>query len=638
MPYRSEPGQLTCVWRTPPQEQIFILSRAVQQSPNAILIARADGVIEYVNPSFTLLTGYTAEEVVGEHPPLSLGEGVSAQYRGLRGVLRDGRDWRGEMRGKKKNGERYWAQETITPINSPEGKITHFLVIRQDITQQKIDRQALEESEHRFRQVADMTGEWLWEQDPEGRYLYSSSAVKDILGYRPEEMIGKRQLDFVAKEEKAQGTVEFPDLFEQGLGFSRLLNCYIHKDGHKVYTESTGAPQFDRKGRLSKWRGVDRNVTARKRREDELRLRHRAIEAASVGISIIDAVPGFPISYVNSALCRMTGYGQEDLLGRGLTVLQGPDPDPAAVAKIVGALAHGRECEVLLKNYRKDGTAFWNELLLSPVRDEEGRLTHYIGVQTDVTERRRAEEQQRELDLARQIQLSLLPKDPLVLPNVQVFGACVPASHVGGDYFDYFRVRDFLDIVIADVSGHSVGSALIMAEARSLLKVEARRAKNAKEHGPGETLALLNELLYEDLDGAGSFISLFYLRYHPQNRFVRYASAGHNPPLLLRAHAPACEPLDADGMILGVERDVEFEEKALSLGPGDRLLLYTDGIVEARNEAGEFFGTHRLCRLFVSCRNLPPRDLVGTILGELLAFGAGAAYEDDVTLIVAEVT
>jgi sigma-B regulation protein RsbU (phosphoserine phosphatase) len=543
------------------------------------------------------------------------------------------------MHGKKKSGEPYWAEETITPIHNAEGKITHFLVIRQDITRQKLDRQALEESEQRFRQVADMTGEWLWEQDPEGRYLYSSAAAKDILGYRPEEMIGRHCRDFLAEEERADRAALFNGAVEPGLGFCRLLNCYLHKDGHKVYTESTGAPLFDRKGRLLKWRGVDHNITARKRREDELRLRNRAIEAASVGISILDAVPPrFPVIYANSALCRMTGYGKDEMIGCDLRLLQGPDTDPAEVAKIADALAGGRECEVLLKNYRRDGTAFWNELLISPVHDEAGRLTHYIGVQADVTERLHAEEQRRELDIARQIQFSLLPKAPLSLPGAEVFGACVPARQVGGDYFDYFLVRDCLDIVIADVSGHSVGSALIMAEARSLLKAEAHRAKNGADHGPGEILAALNELLYEDLDGADSFISMFYLRYNPQSRQLRYANAGHNPPLLLRAAAPSCELMDAEGMILGVQRGVAFEEMALELVPGDRLLLYTDGIVEARDESGGFFGTGRLNRLFSSGRALTPRATVESIQAELLTFSAGAAYEDDVTLIVTQVT
>ena len=638
MPQRPAHGPLDFVARTPTQDQIYILSRAVQQSPNAILIARADGVIEYINPSFTELTGYAPQEIVGDQSPFSLGGGLSAQYRGLRGILREGRDWRGEVRGKRKNGKQYWAHETITPIHNLEGMITHYLVIRQDITQQKLDRQALEESEERFRQVAEMTGEWLWEFDLEGRYLISSAAAKNILGYKPEEMVGKRYLDFLAEEDKAAETAEFRGLVEQGQGFCRVLNCYRHKDGHKVYTESTAEPLFDRKGRLLKWRGVDHNITARKRFEDELRQRNRAIEAASVGISIADATQaGYPVIYVNPALCKITGYGREDLVGHSLRMLQGNETDPVAVVKIFRALLRARECEVTVKNYRKDGTAFWNELIISPVRDEAGRLTHYICIHADVTKRRIAEEQWRELDIARQIQLSLLPKLPLKLPYAQVYGVCVPASHVGGDYFDYFPVREDLDVVIADVSGHGMGSALIMAEARSTLKAEARRKKNGVEHGPADTLRALNELLFEDLDGADLFISLFYLRYSPQTQQLRYASAGHNPPFLLRRAAPACEPLDAEGMVLGVKKQVEFEDTTLGLMPGDRLLLYTDGIVEARDESGEFFGTQRLCRLFASCRELPPQSVVESILDELSLF-RGDAYEDDVTLVVVQVT
>lgn len=635
MPERHLLGNIEFVARSSAQEQIYILTRAVQQSPNAILIARADGVIEYINPSFTRLTGFSPEEVVGDESPFSLGGGLSAQYRGLRGILREGREWRGEVRGKRKNGELYWAHETITPINNLDGIITHYLVIRLDITQQKRDRQALVESEARFRQVAEMTGEWLWELDPDGRYLISSAAVKDILGYKPEEMIGRHYSDFLSEEESTVCTVGFLSLIDLGRGFCRVINCYQHKDGGKVYTESTGEPLFDRRGRLLKWRGVDHNITGRKRYEDELRQRNRAMEAASVGISISDAtIPGYPVTYVNPALCKITGYGREELKGQSLKLLQGPDTHPAAVEKIFNALLHQQECEVTLKNYRKDGSIFWNELIISPVRDEEGRLTHYISIHADVTERRLAEEQRHELDMARNIQRSLLPKCPLTLPNVQVFGICLPASHVGGDYFDYFTVGEDLDVIISDVSGHSMGSALIMAEARSTLKAEARRKKKALGHGPSETLQALNELLFEDLDGADLFISLFYLRYNSQTRQLRYASAGHNQPFLLRRFAQSCELLDADGMVLGVLKDVRFEQKTLDLLPGDQILLYTDGIVESRNEAGEFFGTPRLGRLFASCAGLTPQEAVDAIMLELSQFRGADGYEDDVTLVV----
>lgn len=639
MSHRLSPGKFEFSARKLAQEQLFILSRAVQQSPNAIMIARAEGVIEYVNPSFTRLTGYTLDEVVAGEADVSFGEMMSGQYDGLWGVLREGRDWRGEVMGRRKNGETFWALESITPIHSPEGRITHLLVIRQDITQQKKDQKALQESEERFRQVAEMTGEWLWEQDPEGFYIYCSAAVQDILGYSPAEMIGKRYLDFRDEDEKARDLAALPGLIEMGNGFCRLLNCYINKAGHRVYTESTGAPLYDSSGCLVKWRGVDHDITARKRYEDELRLRNRAIEAANVGIGIMDASAlSFPVIYANRALCSITGYEVSELVGSNLSILQGPDTDRLAFKKIINALDNGRSCEVTLKSYRKNGSMFWNQLLISPVKDELGRLTHFIAIQTDVTEKRRAEEQRHELEFARQIQLSLFPKAPLQLPGAQVFGFCVPANHVGGDYFDYFLMREYLDIVVADVAGHSVGSALIMAEARSSLKAEARRPNNGVDHGPGQALAELNDLLFEDLNRAETFISMFYMRYNPQTRQLRFASAGHNPPLLLREGARVCEPLDTEGMILGVVREVVFEEAALALAMGDRLLLYTDGIVEAQNEFGEFYGTRRLCQLFVDCRDGTPQEVVEEILADLHAFLAETPCSDDVTLVVAQIT
>ena len=196
--------------------------------------------------------------------------------------------------------------------------------------------------------------------------------------------------------------------------FHRLVNRYRHKDGHEVYTESTGAPIFDEQGKLIKWRGVDHDITARKAFEDALRVRDRAIEATHVGIVIADAqAQGNPNIYVNPALSRITGYSREELLRQNMRLLQGPDTDPAAVEQIRQAINTGRSCEVVLKNYRKEGAPFWNELLISPVVDDTGKLTHYIGIQTDVTERRRAEESRHELEIAKHIQLSLLPDAPL---------------------------------------------------------------------------------------------------------------------------------------------------------------------------------------------------------------------------------
>ncbi len=419
--------------------------------------------------------------------------------------------------------------------------------------------------------------------------------------------------------------------------FTRLVNRYRHKDGRSVYTESTGAPILDEQGRLVKWRGVDHDITARKAYIDALRVRDRAIESVHVGIVISDAhAPGNPNIYVNPALCKMTGYARDELLGRSMSLLQGPETDPAAIGQIREALDRGEDCEVTLKNYRKDGLVFWNELLISPVVDDAGRLTHYIGVQTDVTERRKAEESRRELEIARKIQRSLLPAGPLRLPRVEVAGLCIPASQVGGDYFDFFQQTDALDLVIADVSGHSVGAGLIMTEVRSALRAEARRSISTPG-SPARMLRELNELLYEDLNKADLFMTMFHLQFEPKSRSLKYANAGHNWALLLREGDAKCIPLDANGLVIGVLPEVDFEEKSIELRSGDKLVLYTDGVVETQNLQGDFFDLDRLCVLLSAHQRLAPEALVKRVLDEVRAFAGLAPQRDDITIAIMQV-
>ncbi|MRR35239.1 stage II sporulation protein E, partial [bacterium] len=240
---------------------------------------------------------------------------------------------------------------------------------------------------------------------------------------------------------------------------------------------------------------------------------------------------------------------------------------------------------------------------------------------------------ERDLEIARQIQSSFLPLAPPQLLGAAVACRCVPAAHVGGDYYDFFtRSGNTLDIVIADVSGHNVGAALIMAEARSVLQAVVRAAEP-----PGEILATLNNLLYEDLTRAELFITLFYLHYDPVSRTVVYANAGHNPPLVLRNGIPACMELDADGLILGVKKAVTFEEKVFELQQGDILVLYTDGITEAQNEEAELFGAGRLCESMAANRTKPPGELVDAVLEEVRAFTRSPSLDDDISLVVLQV-
>jgi phosphoserine phosphatase RsbU/P len=620
------------------ERQFETFFSAVDQSPAAILISDTEGRIEYVNRRFLHLTGYHVDEVIGQNPRLLRSVSTSEdQHRVLWETLNAGREWRGEIEDRTKSGELYWALETITPMRDAHGAVAHYLAIQTDITEQKRDKEALAESEERFRQMAEMAGEWLWEQDAQGRYVYSSGAVRSILGLAPEEILGKSYLDLLIENDReywirpsSQGAVSCRP-------FHRVVNHYRHKDGQEVFTESTGAPILDEKGRLLKWRGVDHDITARKAFEDALRVRDRAIESVHVGIVISDAqAPGNPNVYVNPALSQITGYTREELIGGNMRLLQGPETDRATVQEIRQALEKGQRCEVTLKNYRKDGLIFWNELLISPVFDEKGKVTHYIGVQTDVTERRKAEESRRELEIAKQIQLSLLPQAPLRVARAHVAGTCVPASQVGGDYFDFFENSGDIDLVIADVSGHSVGAALVMTEVRSTLRAEALKKSTARV-GPAQVLCGLNALLWDDLNKAELFMTMFYMKFRPDLRALSYASAGHNYPLLLRSTDSFCLPLDANGLVIGVLPNVDFEECSVELFIGDKVLLYTDGIIEAENEEGDFFGLDRLSALLTLHRDESPEELVRRLLQEVRTFCGDAQLRDDVAMMLMQV-
>lgn len=620
---------------------LLVLSSAIEQSPSAIMLTNLSGKVTYANEAYTRLSGYTTEEVLGQYAGCILSESKTSDlYQRLRRTMQLGGVSVGDFSDYGKTGEQYWISEMISPLHDARGFTTHYVIVQRDITESIKDKEALRQSEERFRSVADMVGEWLWEQDTEGCYTYSSSAVNRIIGFQPDEIVGKSYLSLLSAEDREHWEDYLALSSRSPLPFHKLINRYIHKDGAEIYTESSGTPIFDDQGRLIKWRGMDQDITAHRQVEDILRTQERAMESASVGIAICDAKQyGYPVIYANPALSAMTGYARDELMGNSLKMLQGPLTESWARESIRTNLQKGMPCKVLICNYRKNGTPFWNELLLSPVRDQQGMVTHYVGIQSDVTDQLQMTEERHQLEIARQIQLSLLPTKSIRLAGIEVSGLCLPTAQVGGDYFDYFNRGAWLDIVIADVSGHNVGAALIMTELRSALRAGLYLTDSIHpDYSPAYVLGVLNELLYEDLNAAELFISMFYLRYDLRTRILYYANAGHNRVLLARQGSDHHEELDAEGMILGVHPRVNFDEREIILEPGDRLLLYTDGAVETQDRTGEFFGIERLASLFIHNRELPPDENLLSIQQALNAFSGQADFRDDITLVSATIT
>ncbi len=501
---------------------------------------------------------------------------------------------------------------------------------------------ALAESEERFRQMAEMTGEWLWEQDPDGYYSYSSAAVTQILGYSPSEVIGKHYAEFLTPQDRANQQ----RYAASHRPFYALLSHYQHKDGHQVLTESTGLPLINADGNLLKWRGVDRDITARMHFQNALiesEKRTRLIIESSLSAIVIMDSYGL-VNDWNYQAEKMFGWSKDEAIGRRLEELIIP---PAQRAAHRQGLEHflrtgnGPLLNQLLEQtaIRRDGTEFPVELSISPLK--LGNIYIFSGFIHDISQRKTAERQirqaqiklaiaQSEINIAQRIQASLSPSAPIKSGHFEVTGYCLPADQVGGDYFDYFyRNQNHVDMVIADVSGHSIGPALFMVETRSAIRTLASGSAT-----PAETLKSLNNFLFEDLDRSDYFITLFYLQYNTANHQLSFANAGHPPPLLLSPYQNQCRQLDADGLILGVKKNVVFEQKTVTLSEGDLILLYTDGLTEAENPAGEFFGLNRVSDIFVQYAQQSPQTIITVLLEQLKQFCRSESFNDDITLMV----
>ncbi|MCF6264925.1 MAG: SpoIIE family protein phosphatase [Desulfuromusa sp.] len=242
-------------------------------------------------------------------------------------------------------------------------------------------------------------------------------------------------------------------------------------------------------------------------------------------------------------------------------------------------------------------------------------------------------EQEREMQIAKDIQKRLLPRNLPDLENIAIAGLCVPAHQVGGDYYDFIERNSLsYDLIIADVSGHNIGSALIMAETRTFIHARIQNVKH-----PAEMLRELNSFFLTDLDRSDLFVTMFYLQYNPITHRLIYGNAGHNTPLLWKKREQKIITLDAEGLIFGIKDGISFEQKAIDLEPGDILLLYTDGIIEAENKEKVFFGIERLGKVLQECDNLNPQELIDQIMIQCRIFTGMRHFIDDVTLVVMKV-
>ncbi|MFV1966626.1 MAG: SpoIIE family protein phosphatase [Pirellulaceae bacterium] len=334
---------------------------------------------------------------------------------------------------------------------------------------------------------------------------------------------------------------------------------------------------------------------------------------------------------------KLYGYSADEVVGKHVLTLAAPDSRDESI-EILERVKRG-EAVIQYETVavRKDGRRIDVALTVCPLKNALGEVVRSAGVVRDISARRQAEEErirrveaEREIDIARQVQQKLFPSFPPSLPGFDIAGRVDPADQTSGDYFDYIPIAEgAIGVVVADVSGHGLGPALLMAQIQAYLRAMAEVYDD-----PGQILTSTNQLL--NRNPTDKHVTLFLARIDARARSFVYSSAGHRG-FLLNALGEV-KSLDSTDIALGVLEEHHFScAPAITLEPGNLILLPTDGIEEARSPESELFGARRTLDVLRANRQKPASEIVHALYEAARDFTRGGAQHDDITAVVIKI-
>lgn len=373
------------------EELLRKLSTAVEQSATSVVIADLDARIQYVNPRFTVNTGYSASEVIGENPRI-LQSGLTPKetYLELWDRLTSGQEWNGELLNKRKNGELYWEDVSIAPIKNPQGDTTHYVAIKTDITERKKMAAALAASEEKLRGLFELSTMGIALTSMQGLYLEFNEAFQNICGYTREEL---NKLDYWALTPKEYADKEAEQLASLNTRghYGPYEKEYIRKDGRRIPLRLNGVLIHDSEGQAYIWSIVE-DISERKRMEQQLvesELLFRTIfTEAPNAVEIID-VDTLRFVEANPAACKMLGYTYEEYLRLHLWDTQA-DFDQDALRKAVRRIETQGVSSFENRHRCNNGDILDVEVTVR-ILDLLGKRL-MVGVWRDITANKRAEE------------------------------------------------------------------------------------------------------------------------------------------------------------------------------------------------------------------------------------------------------
>jgi PAS domain S-box-containing protein len=367
------------------------LAAAIEQTAEAVVITDDKARILYVNPAFTRITGYTAEDALGQNPRL-LKSGLQdpEYYRDLWKTIRAGRVWQGELINRRKDGVFYTEEMTITPVRDAAGAISNFIAIKQDVTARK----AAEEAQRFLASIVESVQDAIIGAAPDGRIVSWNRAAETLYGYKAGEVIGQPISILWEKTEELARLEPILAALQKGQAIPQFESVAIRKDGCRVNIALSIAPVRDASGRVMACAGISRDITARKQGEQTRNL------LASIVQSSDDAIVGMNLDGVimswNRGAQTLYGYTAEEMIGRTTSALAPPDrqDEIRSILKSVRDAVEVTHLETV--RVTKAGRLIDVSLNVSPILGAAGSVAGAAAITRDITGRRQAEERLRE--------------------------------------------------------------------------------------------------------------------------------------------------------------------------------------------------------------------------------------------------
>jgi sigma-B regulation protein RsbU (phosphoserine phosphatase) len=471
--------------------------------------------------------------------------------------------------------------------------------------------------------VADTTGAFRYFNDSAARILgIGARAVRqaewsNVYGIFNRDQVTPREPDRLPLARACRGESTTGDLL--------FVRNALRPEGAWILVN--GQPLHDPAGELIGGSVAFTDVTKQRRQRALLGRMYGAVEQVADAVLMTDKQGR--IVYVNPAFEELTGYRFKEIKGRSPRILRSGRHDAAFYRDMWSTLKGGEPFTGTLINRKKEGERFWAHLSITPVTDRQGETINYVSVMRDVTGERRFADLEHQMLVAREVQQRFYDR-ALVLEGFDIAGTTLPASTTAGDFFDLIERDDGRTlVVVADVSGHGLGSAFVMAEARSYLRGLADCYTN-----PGELLVRLNRRLVEDLP-ANQFVTLFAAEIDARSGTMRYCGAGHPPGYLMRGPKHVFEELASCGPPLGLFPDIQLSTRTTdAVEVGDLLLLLTDGVIESGLPHGRDFGIERVLRCVREHADCGAHEAVGALLSSSEAYQGVQPRHDDMSAVV----